>query len=169
MSGTRMFAKMKHYQTLATAYGTQLKDVRVIGQLLFVIIVLLVSWSGVKAIDTNYRLQKQISQLQQQNTVQQLTNDNLKLQNDYYNTPQYLELAARQDFGLAASGETVLIVPHNVAIAHTVALPHGTAPQTQTAAKTKQPAYRRNFNAWLDFFLHRQPAAATTLLRNRSQ
>ena len=154
-----MFAKIKHYQTLAMEYGAQLKDVRIVGMLLFVVIVLLVSWSGVKAIDTNYRLQRQISQLQQQNAVQQLTNDNLKLQNDYYNTPQYLELAARQDFGLAAAGETVLIVPHSVALAHTVALPQDTTPQTAAAAKkAKQPVYQRNFNAWMDFFMHRTPA-----------
>lgn len=157
-----MFAKIKQYQTLAIEYGSQLKDVRIIGMFLFLVIVLLVSWSGVKAIDTNYQLEKQISQLQQQNTVQQLKNDNLKLQNAYYNTPQYLELAARQDFGLAAPGETVLIVPHAVALAHTVTLPQDTTPTVGTK-KAKQPAYKRNFDSWMDFFMHRQHATGTLL------
>jgi cell division protein FtsB len=151
-----MLAKIKQYQTQIIQYAAQLKDVRVIGMLLFLVIVLLVSWSGVKAIDTNYRLQKQISQLQQQDTVQQLTNDNLKLADDYYNTPQYLELAARQDFGLAAPGETVLIVPHSVALAHTVTLPQD-MPTPAQVKRANQPAYKRNFEAWMNFFMHRQP------------
>jgi cell division protein FtsB len=149
-----MLAKIKHYQTLVFNYLAQLKDVRVIGMLVFVAIVLLVSWSGVKAIGANYTLQKQISQLQQQNAVAQLANDNLKLQNDYFNTPQYLELAARQDFGLAAPGETVLIMPRSVALAHTVALPQDAVPQSAAVKATKQSAIQRHFQAWMDFFLH---------------
>lgn len=138
-------------------FAKQLRDPRTIGLLLFLVVVLLIAWSGVKAIDTNYGLQKQISQIQQQNDVQQLANENLKLQNDYYNTPQYLELAARKDFGLAAPGETVLIVPRAVALAHTVDLPkHDT--KVSVTKKVNQPGYQRNFNAWMDFFLHRQAA-----------
>jgi cell division protein FtsB len=152
-----MHAKIKHYQELFKKYAEQLRDVRVIGVLFFLIVLLLITWSGVKAIDSNYALQKQISQLHQQNTVQQLSNTNLKLQNSYYNSSQYLELAARQDFGLAAPGETVLVVPHNVAIAHTVVL----AQDTTAASKkntAKIPAYQRNFQAWMNFFLHRANA-----------
>ena len=148
-----MYEKIKHLQTLALKQTSHLKDVRVIGLLLFVVIVLLVSWSGVKAIEKNYSLQRQISVLQQQNAVRKLANENLKLQNDYYNTPQYLELAARQDFGLAAPGETVLIVPRSVAMAHTVELPQDKIPGD--AAKVKKPAYQRNFQSWMDFFMHR--------------
>jgi hypothetical protein len=117
--------------------------------------VLLVSWSGVKAINSNFSLQKQISQLQQQNAVQQLANDNLKLQNDYYNTPQYLELSARQNFGLAAPGETEWIVPQNVAMAHTVDLPQDKAASEATKA-VKQSSIQRHLQAWTDFFLHRK-------------
>ena len=137
------------------AYAEQLRDVRVIGLLVFVGIVLLISWSGAKAIDTNYKLQKQISELEQQSQVQQLTNKNLQLQNQYYDTPQFLELAARQNFGLAAPGETELIVPKTVAIARTIDLPDPDQKQAVTT-KAKQPAYQRNFQAWMAFFLHRQ-------------
>jgi len=38
----------------------------------FTVIVLLISWSGVKSIQTNYGLQKQISKLQQENDVAKL-------------------------------------------------------------------------------------------------
>jgi len=153
-----MLVKIKQYQQKTLELVAHLRDVRVIGLLFFLVILLLISWSGVKAIDTNYQLQRRISALQQQNDVQKLSNTNLKLQNDYLNTPQYLELAARQDFGLAAPGETVLLVPRSVALAHTVDLPQDQDdPSVKAAAKeSKKPAYQRNFDAWMDFFLHRQ-------------
>ncbi len=149
-----MQTKIKKYQDMAVGYAHNLRDPRVVGLLLFLVVVLLIGWSGVKAIDTNYGLQKQISAIQQQNDVKQLANTNLQLQNDYYNTPQYLEITARKDFGLAAPGETVLIVPRATALAHTVDLPR----DKQAAAAKQQaqkPAAERNFQAWVDFFLHR--------------
>jgi cell division protein FtsB len=150
-----MREKLKLYQQNVMAYGANLRDARTVGLGMFLVIVLLISWSGVKAIDTNYALQKQISEIDQKVQVQKLTNNNLRLQNEYFNTPQYLELAARQNFGLAAPGETELLVPASVALAHTITLPD--AEQTQTAkTKAKQPAYQRNFQAWMNFFLHRQ-------------
>lgn len=136
-------------------YVQQLQDVRNLITAGFVVIVLLISWSGVKAIDTNFGLQKQISALQQQNAVLQLENSNAQLSNEYYNTSQYLELAARENLGLAAPGETELVVPSDVALAHTITLPQDeSAPQTKATAG--QPAYVRHFQDWVDFFLHRQ-------------
>jgi len=136
-------------------YILQFKDVRAAGLLLFLVVVLLISWSGIKVIDTNYRLQKQISQLEQETQVQQLGNTNIKLQNDYYQTDQYLEIAARQNFGLAKAGETVLNVPENVALAHTVDVPNIDQVEAKKT-QAKQPAYQRNFQAWMNFLLHRQ-------------
>lgn len=133
----------------------QFRDVRAAGLLLFLVVVLLISWSGVKVIDTNYNLQRQISQMQQQNQVQQLTNNNLKLQNQYFGSQQYLDISARQNFGLASPGEVVINVPTAIAMAHTVDLPD--QEQTEvTKTKSKQPAYQRNFQAWMDFLLHRK-------------
>jgi len=150
-----MHEKIKQYQEKILSYKDQLRDVRVIGLLVFLGVLLLMTWSGIKVIDTNYGLQRQISGLQQQNDVQSLANQNLKLQNQYYATDQYLDIAARQDFGLASPGETVWIVPENVAMAHTVNLPNL---EQQQAAKVqaKQPAYQRHLQAWMDFLLHRQ-------------
>ncbi|HSX31712.1 MAG TPA: septum formation initiator family protein [Candidatus Saccharimonadales bacterium] len=151
-----MQTKIKMHQERLFQALAGLRDLRVLGLLVFLVIVLLVSWSGVKAIETNYGLQKQISTLDQQNNVQKLANQNLKLQNDYYKTPQYLELAARKDFGLAAAGETVLVVPKHVALAHTVDLPKQPGITAEAPEdNAKKPAYQRNFTAWLDFLFHR--------------
>ena len=148
-----MLEKLKEYKNFQS-YVEQFRDIRAIGLAIFLVIVLLISWSGVKVIQSNYELQRQISQLQQENQVQQLENNNLKLQNEYFNTNQYLELAARQNFGLGKPGETELIVPANVALAHTVTI--GDSSNKTTKASSKQPAYQRNFEAWINFFLHRE-------------
>jgi cell division protein FtsB len=150
-----MQQKIKQYQEKLEKYTDQLHDIRVVGLLSFALIVLLISWSGVRAIDTNYVLQKQISQLEQQNQVDNLSNNNLRLQNQYFNTNQYLELSARQNFGLALPGEKELLVPTSVALANTTELPDSERVQADTT-RAKQPAYQRNFQAWMNFFLHRQ-------------
>ena len=58
-----------------------------------------------------------------------------------------------QNFGLAAPGEKELFVPQSVALAHTVSLP---TPATTQSASAQKPAYQRNFESWVDFFLHRK-------------
>jgi cell division protein FtsB len=133
-------------------FAQRLTDVGFLGQVLFVILVLLISWSGIKTIQTNYGLQKKISVLKQQNELQKLQDDNLALKNEYFKSDQYLELAARQNFSLAAPGEKEVIVPKDVALSYTTEL----KTDKPIEAKAKQPAYQRNFESWVNFFLHRQ-------------
>ena len=143
---------IKNLPTKISYYVRRLTDVRFLGQALFVALVLLISWSGIKAIQANYGLQKQIAGLKQQNAVIRLQNENLALKNQYYNSDQYLELSARQNFGLAVSGEKELIVPKSVALSYTVDLPS----DKPAEAGSKQPVYQRNFESWVNFFLHRK-------------
>lgn len=148
-----MPTKIKQTYTTITGYLAQLKDLRVVGQLLFLAVVLMISWSGVRVIETNYQLQRQIAQLSQENDLQELENQNARLENAYYDTAQYLELAARERFGLAAPGEVVYNVPRSVALKYTLDPP--SKPVEPTAAE-RPPVYQQNFQAWLDFLLHRQ-------------
>ena len=55
--------QIKNIPKQFTDFVQRLSDLRFAGQVLFVIIVLLISWSGIKTIQTNYGLQKQISSL----------------------------------------------------------------------------------------------------------
>lgn len=144
--------KLDPHIAIVRAYILSLRDVRNVGLLAFTVIVLLISWSGVKSIQTNYGLQKQISELQQENDVQNLENADLALQNQYLNTNQYLEITARENFGLGAAGETELLVPQSVALAHTVKQP---GIDVTPSELPKQPSWQRNFESWIDFFLHR--------------
>ena len=153
---TNITNKLDPYAVGIRAYILSLRDVRNVGLLVFTVIVLLISWSGVKSIQTNYGLQKQAAQLQQENQIQSLENDDLALQNEYYNTNQYLELTARANLGLGTSGETELIVPQSVALAHTVKEPSSSP---VTSVVPKQSVWERNFEAWMDFFLHRNASS----------
>ncbi|MDQ3065138.1 MAG: septum formation initiator family protein [bacterium] len=134
----------------------QLSDVRNIGLMVFVLMALLVTWSGIKVVQTNYDLQKQISKMQQQNQVRQLENSNLALKNQYLQTDQYLELAARRQYNKALPGEKMLIVPKSVALKHTVNVPEAAVGEDLSPVEDSGPWYERNFNAWLEFFVRRQ-------------
>lgn len=134
-------------------FAMRMRDPKFAGMMLFLVVVLLISWSGVKSIQTNYELQKQIANLEQQNSVQKLKNTNLGLENQYYNTTSYQDLQARLNFGLAAPGEKEIVVPKAVALSYTVDLPKQ---PTTTKPRDKQSSSQRNFEAWVNFFLHRQ-------------
>ena len=145
-------SKVKTYGNRVYVYALSLRDPRKVGLLVFGVLVVLVTWSGAKAIQTNYTLQRQIYELQKSNEVKRLENANIDLTNQYYKTSQYLEVTARQNLGLAAAGETVLLVPKDVALSHTVAMPKD---DKTTKATDSQPFWQRNFRAWMDFFLNR--------------
>ncbi len=135
-----------------STYVRSLRDVRNLSLAIFVGMVLLVTYSSARAIQTNYALQKQLEQLRQENEVTKLENANIKLRNQYYNTPQYLDVAARQNLGLAAPGETVLLVPKESALKNTVPMPNQT--KSTTSAKDL-PFWQQNLRDWTNFFLHR--------------
>lgn len=136
----------------------QLTDPRNIGLYIFVVIVLAITWSGVKTVQNNYELQKQISVLKQNNTVIQLENENTKLQNKYFETKQYLELAARQNLGLAAPGEQILLVPKAVAMKYVDPSLSLTPKSTSTAQNSadNRSSYAKNIEDWRDFLLGRK-------------
>ena len=147
-----MQTNINYLKAAASDFIFRLRDIRFAGQVVFVVIVLLISWSGVKAIQMNYNLQKQIATAKQENDVQQLQNNNLSLENEYYNSNQYLELQARQNFGLADPGEQEVLVPQNVALAYA---PKVNIQSTEPEA-VSVPAFQQHINDWSNFFLHRK-------------
>lgn len=129
-----------------------LQDTRVLGLLAFGAVALLVTWSGIKVVQTNYELEKKIAVAKQRNAVRQLENQNMKLKNQYYDSSQYLELSARRQFGKAAAGETLYTVPESVALAKTIEPEKGQAATTiQIDNRTK---VQKNFDDWMDFLFN---------------
>lgn len=148
-----MLEKIKTYSY--AQHLRQLRDVRVVGLLVFAFVILLVTWSGIGVVQTNYELQKKISGLEQEVAVQRLENSNLTLRNDYFETDQYLELQARRQFGKAANGEKLLIVPRQVALSHSVAPAVDDQPAETASSETDKPFYQKNFEAWTSFLFRR--------------
>lgn len=131
-------------------------DTRVLGLMAFGVVALLVTWSGIKVVQTNYELEKKISVARQQNAIAQLEADNLRLKNKYYESNQYLELTTRRQFGKAAPGEKLYTVPESVALSKTV---ESKAVQESAAQQAvSKPKYQQNFDDWMKFlFQTEQP------------
>jgi len=143
--------KFKNYKKYIVNQVTRFGDIRFAGQVIFIAIVLLITWSGIQAIQSNYKLQQQVAEIKQQNQVASLQNSTIALQNEYYKSNQYLELSARQNFGLALPGEKELLVPQSVALSYTVSPPSFNETSTSSVYMHSQ----LNFITWVDFFLHR--------------
>lgn len=142
-----MLNKAKGYITMTI---DRFRDLTFSGQIVFAAIILLISWSGVRAIQSNYALEEQITQLKQQNQLAKLQNEDIALQNQYYQSNQYLQLSARENLGLGLPGESELLVPDNVALSYTVS-----QPSTNTTTGKTSDSTQSDFSAWVDFFLHR--------------
>lgn len=132
----------------------QITDPRNVGLYVFTVIVLAIAWSTVKAIEANYQLQRKINLLKQQDTVLKLENETTALKNKYYNTDEYLNLAARQNLGVAAPGEKVLTISNDVALKHVdMALLEKTIIPKPVDKRSK---VQRNLDDWKDFLLGRK-------------
>lgn len=149
-----MIPKLKNLDYKQYLQG--LRDVRVVGLWVFTGVVILVTWSVIGVIQSNYELQKKIAGLEQEVSLRELENSNAQLKNEYYLTDQYLELQARRQFGRAAPGEQLLIVPRAVAQSHSVE-PLPKEAEAQTAETVAKPQYQQNFEAWMEFLFRRHP------------
>lgn len=127
-------------------------DTRVWGLMAFGVVALLVTWSGIKVVQTNYELEKKISVARQQNAITQLEADNLRLKNKYYESNQYLELTTRRQFGKAAPGEKLYTVPESVALAKTVE--SKVVQESAARQAAAKPKYQQNFDDWMKFLFH---------------
>jgi len=97
-------------------------------------------WGTVGAIQQNFMLQQQVDGLGQQIAYQELENQTLTFENQYFQSNEYLEVSARDHLSLANPGEKLLILPPETA--------HDSAP----AAATQTPINKRsNFQQWLYF------------------
>jgi len=134
----------------------ELTDVRNIVLYIFTIVVLAITWSGVKTIQKNYELQREISKLQQQNDVLDLLNQNSALQNKYLASDQYLDLAARRELGLAGPGETVMIVPKEAALKYVDRSVIHINQDSENSTSNEHKNYIDNLQTWKDFLLGRK-------------
>jgi cell division protein FtsB len=147
-----MFHKIQAFITSKTF--RQIIDPSNIALYLFGAIILMVSWSGLRTIQVNYKLQQKISVLEQEVELQKLENDNFELKNKFYETDEYFDLSARRQFGRASPGEELYVVPKEVALSKVdpfkPAQPSTVSSSDQNA---NDPTYLKNIKAWRDFVL----------------
>lgn len=140
-----MLEKIKKHQNKLKIF----QDVRALGLMVFGILMILLTWSGVKVAQTNYELAKKMSVERQKVQIAQLQNQNLKLKNQYYESDQFLELASRRQFGKALPGEKLYIVTDEVALKYTKEQP-SEATEAKKSEKPK-PRFITNINKWVEF------------------
>lgn len=101
-------------------------------------------WGSLDVMQRNYTLQKELDDKSRQLIVAQLDTENAKLEQRFYKTDEYKELAVRERLGLVTPGESVLILPSNsdAAINADKAL-------SQTSADKTAPV--SNFEQWMNF------------------
>ena len=100
-------------------------------------------WASLGAMQRNYGLQKDIDLKKQQLQLTQLQRDNLSLQQHYYQTTEYQELAARDSLGLVLPGEHSLVLPPN-----SQAAIKEDAPKTNTTPALETTS---NLEQWVNF------------------
>ena len=109
--------------------------------LLVALVVVMASvWNTLSTLQKNYLLQQRVDQLSQEIEITRLEAENLKLQQNYYRSDEYLELTAKAKLGKALPGETVVILPP---------LPKTPVDEADTPTATPNQS---NFAKWIQFF-----------------
>ena len=70
-------------------------------------------WGSLGVMQRNYTLQKELDDKSRQLIVAQLDTASAQLEQRFYQTDEYKELAVRERMGLVTPGESVLILPEN--------------------------------------------------------
>lgn len=102
-------------------------------------------WGSLQAMQRNYSLQKEVDFKQRQLQLAELQKDSLELQQRYYQTREYQELAARESLGLVMPGESVLILPENSEAAKNADI------EKQQVAQATPQDRTSNLEQWLNF------------------
>lgn len=106
-------------------------------------------WGSLQMMQRNYSLQKDLDEKQQELLLAQLDTANAQLEQKYYQTDEYKELAVRQNLGLVTPGESVLILPDN-----SDAVEKESATETTTSIYAKSSVtddHKSNFTQWINF------------------
>lgn len=92
----------------------------------------------IQVLNNNYKLQRQVDNAKLDSQMLELENQNLRLEQLYYRTDEYMELSARSLLGKALPGEHLVVLP-----------------RVSRASKAKRSGgvvvTKSNFDQWLDF------------------
>lgn len=105
---------------------------------------LLWTWGTIGSLSRNWTLAQELISRQRERALLELEVETLELENEYYHSAEYQELAARKYQGRKLPGETMIYLPSNSEAAKTKHV----ADVVASSPKTKEMS---NFEQWIAF------------------
>ena len=103
-----------------------------------VIVALAWIWGSISSMERNYSLQRQLELKTREKLIAEIQYKTLEFENQYLQSEEYQELAARENLGLVAQGESVLILADY--------------PAEETEKTTAESGEKdSNFTQWMNF------------------
>ena len=109
-----------------------------------IVLCLLWTWGTISSLSRNWALAKEMINREREQALLELEVETLELENSYYESAEYQELAARKYHNKKLPGETVISLPENSEIAKT----KHTADVVASSPKVKEMS---NFEQWMAF------------------
>ena len=106
---------------------------------------LLWTWGSISSMSRNWSLAQELVSKQREKALLELEVETLELENDYYHSTEYQELAARKYQNKMLPGETMVILPDNSEAARTK---HSDSANTVTSSPNSDMS---NFEQWMKF------------------
>lgn len=100
------------------------------------------TWGAISALSRNWELAQMVESRKRELSIMKLEVDNLELENEYYKSAEYQELAARAKQNKLLAGETLIYLPENTEAAK---MKHQ---ETVIQEEVETPS---NFNQWISF------------------
>ena len=102
------------------------------------------TWGSISSITRNWTLAQEVASRERERALLELEVETLELENEYYLSAEYQELAARKYQGKMLAGETMIYLPANSEAAKNK---HKVVATTDDA----DPAEASNFSQWMTF------------------
>ena len=94
-------------------------------------------WGSISAMERNYALQQQLEVRKRERLLTEIKHKTLQYESEYLKSDEYREIAARENLGLVAQGESVLILSEY--------------PEEKAETSTSPTQKQSNFSQWMNF------------------
>lgn len=108
------------------------------------------TWGSISSMTRNWSLAQEVASRQREKALLELEVETLELENEYYLSAEYQELAARKYQGKMLAGETMIYLPENSEAAK------NKHKNSDTADAGPAVAEASNFEQWLTFLFGAQ-------------
>lgn len=129
----------------------ELLRTEILAGVVIAVTIIAVSYNTSNVILQNYRLEKDVREAQQKVSIAELELESQRLQNEYYKTDAFLEIAARKQLSKGLPDEKLVIVPKSVALALVPQTEDISTTQTTRPSEDLSSEDLNNFEKWIKF------------------